>query len=109
MKQVSYRWHLAELMARNGMHNTTDLAPRLREHGVDLSPSQVYRLVTQTPDRVSLKMFGALCSIFDCELEDLVTFTYAEQQARRASAGSSVVDLNKVGRPRRARVIRDDH
>lgn len=30
MKQVDYRWHVAELMARNGMHNTTDLAPRLR-------------------------------------------------------------------------------
>ena len=53
MKQVDYRWHVAELMARQGMHNTTDLAPRLREYGVELSPSQVYRLVTQTPDRVS--------------------------------------------------------
>ncbi len=38
MKQVDYRWHVAELMARQGMHNTTDLAPRLREYGVELSP-----------------------------------------------------------------------
>ncbi len=53
MKQVDYRWHVAELMARHGMHNTTDLAPRLRDYGIELSPSQVYRLVTQTPDRVS--------------------------------------------------------
>lgn len=55
MKQVDYRWHVAELMARNGMHNTTDLAPRLREYGIELSASQVYRLVTQTPDRLSLR------------------------------------------------------
>ena len=109
MKQVGCHWHVAELMARNGMHNTTDLAPRLREHGIELSASQVYRLVTQTPDRLSLKVLGALCSIFACELEDIVTFTYAEQQARKVATGSTVVDLNKVGRPRRARVIRDDH
>ena len=107
MKQVDYRWHVAELMARNGMHNTTDLAPRLRECGIDLSASQVYRLVTQTPDRLSLRIFGALCAIFSCELEDLVTFTYTAEKARR-TAGGTVVDLNTVGRPRRARVIRDD-
>ncbi|QHG85555.1 helix-turn-helix transcriptional regulator (plasmid) [Rhodococcus pyridinivorans] len=108
MKQVDYRWHVAELMARQGMHNTTDLAPRLREYGVELSPSQVYRLVTQTPDRVSPRVLGALCAIFACELEDLLTFTYTQQTPRRAATGTSVIDLNTVGRPRRARIIRDD-
>jgi len=27
-RDVDYRWRLAELMARDGMHNSTDLAPR---------------------------------------------------------------------------------
>ncbi|NGP09547.1 helix-turn-helix domain-containing protein [Rhodococcus sp. 14C212] len=62
----------------------------------------------QTPDRVSPRVLGALCAIFACELEDLLTFTYAEQTPRRAATGTSVIDLNTVGRPRRARIIRDD-
>ncbi|WP_240918849.1 hypothetical protein [Rhodococcus sp. 14C212] len=49
-----------------------------------------------------------MCAIFACELEDLLTFTYAEQTPRRAATGTSVIDLNTVGRPRRARIIRDD-
>jgi hypothetical protein len=45
-RDVDYQWRLAELMARRGLNNSTDLAPLLRERGIDLSPSQVYRVVT---------------------------------------------------------------
>jgi hypothetical protein len=37
-KTITYQWHLAELMARAGMHNSTDLLPHLKERGIDLSP-----------------------------------------------------------------------
>ena len=30
-RDVDYHWHLAELMARHGLHNSTDLAPLLRD------------------------------------------------------------------------------
>jgi hypothetical protein len=50
-RDVDFRWRLSELMARHGLHNSTDLAPLLRERGIDLSPSQVYRVVTQRPER----------------------------------------------------------
>ncbi|GAA5159777.1 hypothetical protein GCM10023321_41400 [Pseudonocardia eucalypti] len=114
-RDVDYHWHLSELMARRGLHNSTDLAPLLRERGINLSPSQVYRVVTQRPERVSLKLLAALCDIFDCGIGDLITVTATNTaRSRRAAGGDStvvsdpnVVSMNEL-RPLRARVTRDD-
>ncbi|WP_128644878.1 helix-turn-helix transcriptional regulator [Rhodococcus sp. BS-15] len=110
-RTVDYTWRLPELMAAHGMHNSTDLIPRLLERGIALSRPQVYRLVTQRPERVSLQMMAALCDIFGCGMEDLVTVTAADERKKRTATSSApnVVELNKTVRPRRARVIRDDH
>lgn len=113
-RQVDYAWRLAEIMAAHGMHNSTDLIPRLAERGIQLSRPQVYRVVHQRPERVSLQMIAALCDIFGCGVEDLVTVTATDVRrkktasARAAASATNVVDLNKSVRPRRARVIRDD-
>lgn len=109
-REIGYQWRLAELMARHGMHNSTDLAPLLRERGIDLSPSQVYRIVTQRPERVSLILLSALADIFTCTLDDLVTFTAtdARRPARRAAAAKNVVQLGETVRPVRARIV-DEH
>lgn len=50
-RTVDYRWRLAELMAAAGLHNSTDLVPLLRERGIDLSASQIYRLVAGQPEK----------------------------------------------------------
>lgn len=106
---VDYQWRLAELMASHQMHNSTDLIPRLNERGIALSRPQVYRLVHQRPERVSLKLIAALCDIFGCGPEDLVTVTAADARKKAASAGhENVVELNKAIRPKRARIISDD-
>ena len=47
---VDYDWRLRVLMAENGMFRAIDLAPRLAEHGIRLSDSQVWRLVTGRSD-----------------------------------------------------------
>ncbi len=52
--KVGYYWHLRRLMADAGMFATTDLVPLLAERGVTLSREQVYRLVAQRPERLSL-------------------------------------------------------
>ena len=54
-RKLGYRWRLREIMAARGLYMTTDLAPLLEERGVSLSAPQVYRLVTQTPERLSLR------------------------------------------------------
>ena len=113
-RQVDYTWRLAELMAARGMHNSTQLIPLLLERGIQLSRPQVYRVVHQRPERVSLQMIAALCDILGCGVEDLVTVTAADVRRRKASASSqttprpNVVELNKAVRPRRAKVISDD-
>ena len=113
-RQVDYTWRLAELMAARGMHNTTDLIPLLVERGIHLSRPQVYRVVNQRPERVSLQLIAALCDILSCGVDDLLTVTATDVRRRTASARSqtaptpNIVELNKAVRPRRARVISDD-
>jgi len=113
-RRVDYTWRLAELMAARGMHNSTDLIPLLVERGIELSRPQVYRVVHQRPERVSLQMMAALCDIFGCGVDDLVTVTATDVRRKRAasaaatSSAPNVVEINKSVRPRRARVLRDD-
>ena len=54
------------------MFATTDLVPLLAMRGVCLSREQVYRLVTRTPERLSLTTLAALCDILGCGPGDLV-------------------------------------
>lgn len=113
-REVDYTWRVPELMAAAGMHNSTDLIPRLAERGIELSRPQVYRIVYQRPERMSLHLLSALCDIFGCGVEDLITVTAADVRRKKASSAAAkvsapnVVQLNKSVRPRRARVLRDD-
>jgi len=52
-----------------GWFKATDLAPRLAAHGVRLSDSQVWRLVT---DRMNLRVLMVLCEILGCDPGELV-------------------------------------
>jgi DNA-binding Xre family transcriptional regulator len=113
-RKVDYTWRLAELMAARGMHNSTELIPLLLERGIQLSRPQVYRVVHQRPERVSLQLIAALCDILSCGVDDLLTVTATDVRRRKASASAqttpapNVVELNKSVRPRRARVLTDD-
>jgi DNA-binding Xre family transcriptional regulator len=104
-RQISYKWRLREVMAAAGMFAATDLEPHLRDRGITLSSVQVWRLVTQTPERLSLPVLAALCDIFECTPADLIA-TKAEPVAPRktATAGAEVVDLAATVRPKRARI-----
>ena len=82
-RDVDYTWRLAELMAAHGMHNSTDLIPRLAERGIQLSRPQVYRIVHQRPERVALQLLAALCDILGCGVEDLVTVTATDARKKR--------------------------
>jgi DNA-binding Xre family transcriptional regulator len=107
-RDVDYQWRLAEVMARNGMHTSTVLAPLLRERGIDLSPSQVYRLVTQRPERVSLRLLAAVCDIFDCGPEEFVTVTAADaNHQRKTAAAGKVTRITDAIKPVRARITDD--
>jgi DNA-binding Xre family transcriptional regulator len=105
-RRLNFRWNLRQVMAAHNMWKTTDLIPLLRERGVELSASQVYRLVTDKPERLSMPVLLALCDIFDCTAEDLID-RYVESAARRQASGetAAVVELKADLTPERARVL----
>lgn len=72
---VPYRWHLREVMATRGVFTTADLASRLADQGVELSRVQVWRLITGTPERLSLQVLAALCSTLDVTPAELIGVT----------------------------------
>lgn len=103
--KLDYRWNLRELMAQRGMYQTTTLRPQLRDRGIDLSDSQVYRLVVDTPERISIKTLLALMDILSCGMEDLIEPVTAAASSRAVGQVEGVTDPG-VGehRPKRARI-----
>lgn len=100
-----FTWHLNDLMHRTGIHQASTLQRQLADHGVELSSSQVHRLVTGVPSRLNLDVLAALCEILSCSPNDLVEVHTSRR--RRAAASSKVVDLATTIRPKRARVLRE--
>jgi DNA-binding Xre family transcriptional regulator len=103
-RKLDYRWHLRRVMASREMFATTDLIEPLAQRGIRLSSSQVYRLVAERPERLSLKILMALLDILDCSMEDLIepvaAAAPAKKKAAAAGGGAGVGQL----RPRRARI-----
>lgn len=103
--KLDYRWNLRKVMAEQGMFATTDLIDPLTQRGITLSSSQVYRLVVERPERLSLKVLVALMDILGCSMDDLIepfAATGATAARKKAANGaeSSIGDL----RPKRARI-----
>lgn len=98
MNGPAYEWKLRELMAMRGMFSTSDLIQPLAERGIELSRSQVYRLVAETPERVTISMLLALCDILSCQLTDLAApadpatrTSRPRPAARKKAVGESAV------------------
>lgn len=103
--KLDYHWHLRKVMADRGMFATTDLLGPLAQRGITLSSSQIYRLVVERPERLSLKILMALLDILDCSTDQLIEpITQAGAATGRAKkavgADTSIGDL----RPKRARI-----
>lgn len=110
-RKLGYRWRLREVMASRGLWSTTDLAPLLAERGIVLSSTQVYRLVVQVPERLSLRTLMALCDALECTSTDLIEpVAEALPAKRRRAAGDDVRpgdgDVRAL-RPKRARIVPD--
>jgi DNA-binding Xre family transcriptional regulator len=106
MAAKRFTWHLEDRMHERGIHQITGLQRELQAHGIDLSSSQIHRLVTQIPERLNLEVLAALCEILVCSPADLVE-VHATARQRRAG-GENVVDMASTVRPRRARVTRPE-
>ena len=87
-KKMGIRWHLRIRMAEKDLFQTSDLVPLLAERGIHLSREQVYRLVTQVPQRLSTDTLAALCDILDCQPNDLIEIEVVRKQVRKAAGES---------------------
>ena len=103
-KKLDYCWHLRRVMAERDMYSTTDLSGPLAERGIKLSTSQVYRLVVERPERLSLRILVTLLDILGCTMDDLIEPVAAApaKKAKATAAGAGIGEL----RPKRARITR---
>jgi DNA-binding Xre family transcriptional regulator len=90
-KKMGTRWNLRKLMATRDMFQTTDLVAPLAERGVHLSREQVFRLVTQPPQRLSMDTLAALCDILQCTPNDLIEVEVANTEVRKAAGNTNTV------------------
>lgn len=107
-RKLDYRWHLRQMMADRGMFATTDLIDPLAARGIRLSSSQVYRLVVERPERLSLKILMALLDILDCSMGELIEPVAAGGRGRTAKAGGGATAALGDLRPKRARITQAD-
>nr|WP_202451036.1 helix-turn-helix transcriptional regulator [Streptomyces sp. SID4948] len=80
---MSVNWHLRQLMASQDMFQTSDLLPLLAERGIHLSREQVFRLVTQPPQRLSMDTLAALCDILGCGVEQLIEVVAVNEEVHK--------------------------
>ncbi|WP_406215564.1 helix-turn-helix domain-containing protein [Streptomyces decoyicus] len=102
-RQISYRWRLRELRAARGMFTVAEPMPHLTERGITLSSSQVHRLVSGTPERLSLPVLATLCDILDCTPADLIATSAQNLPARRVAGEAAPINL-AARRPARVRL-----
>jgi DNA-binding Xre family transcriptional regulator len=113
-RSTEYRWNLRKLMADRGMFNTTALRPLLAEHGVHLSSSQIYRLVTEKPERLSLSTLVALVEILSCTMDELIEIMPVSAKTRKTAGDARMPKTGARGpdiggrRPVRARIVEPD-
>ncbi len=105
--KLDYHWHLRQMMAARGMFSTTDLLAPLAQRGIRLSSSQVYRLVVDRPERLSLRILMALLDILDCTMAELIEPVPVAEQVKKAKAVGGDAGVGQL-RPKRARITRVD-
>lgn len=114
MRLIEYEWRLREVMAAAGVYKTTALITALEERGVSMSSSQVYRLVTDVPERLNLHALVALMDILGCTADDLIRpvplGASIERTGTDSAKGESSGDVLRASgaRPRRALISRGD-
>ncbi|TGB01187.1 helix-turn-helix transcriptional regulator [Streptomyces sp. MZ04] len=104
IRKMGITWQLRLRMAEKSMFQTSDLVPLLAERGVHLSREQVFRLVTQPPQRLSMDTLAALCDILDCSPNDLIDIKVVNAEVRKTGGG----DTAAVPHVRRSTIRRPD-
>jgi DNA-binding Xre family transcriptional regulator len=106
---MSYQWNLRKIMATRDMFATTDLVPLLAERGIRLSREQVFRLVTTTPQRLSLDTLAALCDSLDVGVEEGFTSLGIQKPRGGEYSAPALLDARKPSAPHGESQPTQDH
>lgn len=110
-RRIGYNWHLRQMMAKRNLWKSTELMPLLQARGISLSESQVWRLVTGSPERIPARTFAALCDILECTPNDLFEPVVEMRAVRRVNApavGEDPLASKPATISHRVRFTRDD-
>ena len=102
-REVDYDWRLRLRMAERGIFTSKPLAALLAEHGIRLSESQVWRLVTGKPERLNLHTLVVLCQILECTPNDLIQPVETTSSARLERRSAAQAGAGEIV-PKRARI-----
>lgn len=103
MSRIETIWNLRNVMAEHQLYKTTELIPLLAQYGVHLSREQVFRLVTQTPERANMQVIGAVCAALGCTPNDLIEVRVIEE--KKVAVEQTRQSIGSV-RPKPARIQR---
>ena len=114
MRVIEYEWCLRDLMNSARLFKAADIQRALKSRYVDMSYSQVYRLVTEKPDLLNLHVLVALMDILKCSADDLIRPVAANTPSVRTGTalnadvpgGSSALRASGA-RPKRAQILPD--
>ena len=88
-----------------GIHQLSTLQRELNDRGIDMSSSQMHRLVKQIPERLNLVVLATLCDVLGCSPADLIEVHYERRRAE-AVGNDNVIDMATQVRPKAAQVKR---
>ncbi len=100
-----YTWRLEAMMHERGIHQISALQRELASRGVDLSSSQMHRLVTQPPERLNLEVLAVLCDVLRCSPAELIEVHALIRRAKAVNHGE-VAQLGENSSPQRAQITR---
>jgi DNA-binding Xre family transcriptional regulator len=71
-KQVRYQWRPPALMSLRGLSTAGQLRRLLVDEGINLSLSQVRRMIAAPPSRISLHLLAVLCQALNVDPGQLI-------------------------------------
>ncbi len=88
------RWNLRLTAAEQGIWKSTEMRRRLAEAGLEISAGKMSALWTGTPTTIRLEDLDVICSVLDCEPNQLLIcepeLVEARKPRKKRAAGSTV-------------------
>ena len=106
-RTVSMKWNIRQVMAKQGIFQTSELVPLLKERGIHLTRQYVGGGVAGAPERVNADLLAAVCDVLGWAAAGLLQLEAAETKTLSVpkaigEKGPGIGDL----RPVRAKIRR---